>query len=739
MLMPYSRVLIRKRGWRSCLFHGGTCVVAWLKIAGGPSRSFSAAALLCCAFSTTHAAKFDVDEARVRSAVVDGREWPSAGRTYDEKRFSPLDAINRSNVSTLGLAAYLDFDEGRGLESTPLMVDNVLFTSLAWSKVIAVDASTGKLLWKYDPKVFKGKSIDACCDVVNRGVGVWKGKVYVGALDGRLIALDAKTGTPLWQVQTTDPDKAYTITGAPRVIRGKVIIGNGGADYGTRGYFSAYDADTGKMLWRFYVVPGDPSKPYERPELAEAAKSWKGDVYWKYGGGGNPWDGMAYDPELDLLYVGTGNGGPWNREIRSPGGGDNLFLGSIVAVKPDTGKLVWHYQETPGDSWDFTSTQQITLADLTIEGKRRQVLLHAPKNGFFYVLDRKTGRLLSAEKYGKVTWAERIDMTTGRPVENPAARYVDKPVVQWPSGFGAHNWHPMSFSPLTGLVYIPYQEVPGALRNQKDEFVYRPHRFNTGNGFSDAREFPRDSVSGALLAWDPVAQKARWRVPYKHYYNGGTLSTAGNLVFQGTADGRFVAYSADAGKSLWEFNAQTGVIAGPITYSVDGTQYVAVMAGWGGAAATVGGDASLAPGVRNVSRLLIFKLAGPLSLPPLPQNKEVTSLPAAAMNITAATDEQSIREGATLYANNCLACHGVGVVSGGLVPDLRKSQVATFGGYPGIVLGGALESLGMPKFGAYLTATDLEKIKSYIVSRRRVDLAARPAAAEPAYQPEEIK
>ncbi|MFP3550910.1 PQQ-dependent dehydrogenase, methanol/ethanol family [Paraburkholderia sp. SIMBA_049] len=666
-----------------------------------------------------------VDESRIVAQNSDGSDWLSYGRGYTEQRFSPLNQINAGNVSKLGLTAFVDFDEGRGLEATPLVADGTLFVSLSWSKVIAADAVTGKILWKYDPQVFKGKAIDACCDAVNRGVALWKGKVYVGTLDGRLVALDAKTGKLLWQVQTTDTTKAYTITGAPRVVKGRVIIGNGGADFGTRGYFSAYDADSGKMLWRFYVVPGDPSKPYESPELAEAAKTWHGNVYWKYGGGGNPWDGMAYDPDLDLLYVGTGNGGPWNREIRSPGGGDNLFLSSIVAVKPETGELVWHYQETPGDSWDFTSTQQITLATLPINGKQRQVILHAPKNGFFYVLDRKTGELLSAEKFGKVTWADRIDMKTGRPVENPAARYVDKPVTQWPSGFGAHNWHPMSYSPITNLVYIPYQEVPGVLRNQKDEFVYRPHRFNTGNGFSDARSFPRDSVSGALVAWDPVQQKERWRVPYKYYYNGGTLSTAGNLVFQGTADGRMMAYSADKGQALWTFAAQTGVVAGPITYSVNGEQYMAVMAGWGGAAATVGGDASLAPGVHNVSRLLIFKLGGTSELPPLQQQPKIDSLPASAMDIKARGDAESIKQGAVIYANNCLACHGVGAVSGGLTPDLRKSASQTFDGYSAIVRGGALEPLGMPKFGAYLTQDDVEKIKSYVVSRRRADLGPK--------------
>ncbi|AYW41086.1 MULTISPECIES: PQQ-dependent dehydrogenase, methanol/ethanol family [Pseudomonas aeruginosa group] len=668
-----------------------------------------------------------VNQATIVASEKDGSQWLSHGRTYDEQRFSPLQQITDQNASKLGLAWYLDLDNHRGLEATPLFSDGVLYASLSWSRVVAIDVKSGKLLWTFDPQIDRGKARDACCDAVNRGVALWQGKVYVGTLDGRLIALDSKSGHQVWSQQTTDNSKPYTITGAPRVVKGKVIIGTSGAEYGVRGYFSAYDAESGSMVWRFYTVPGDPAKPYEHPELAEAAKTWKGDQYWKLGGGGTVWDGMAYDPELDLLYVGTGNGSPWNRELRSPGGGDNLYLSSILAVRPDSGKLAWHYQVTPGDTWDFTATQQLTLATLEIQGQQRKVIMQAPKNGFFYVLDRESGKLLSAEKFGKVTWAERIDLATGRPVEAPGVRYEKEPIVMWPSPFGAHNWHSMSYNPRTGLVYIPYQEIPGVYRNEGKDFKVR-NGFNTGAGFSDATEIPREAVSGALLAWDPVKQKEAWRVPYSYYWNGGTLSTAGNLVFQGTADGKFIAYSADKGKQLWSFEAQTGIVAAPISYRFEGEQYVAVMAGWGGVAPLIGGDAANAPGVSNQSRLLVFKLDGKASLPPQPKKVAVTNN-RVPQPVTASPED--LAAGQQLYGNYCSVCHGVGAVSGGLVPDLRKSDESRRGIFSMIVLDGALRPLGMPSFKDSLTPEDVEKIKQYVMSREHADYvkAQLPAAA----------
>lgn len=685
-------------------------------------------AALTLALLAPFAGATPVDQAAIVASENDGSQWLSHGRTYAEQRFSPLKQITEQNADQLGLAWHLDLDNHRGLEATPLFSDGVLYASLSWSRAIAIDVKTGKQLWAFDPQIDRGKARDACCDAVNRGVALWNGKVYIGTLDGRLIALDAKTGQQVWSQQTTDNSLPYTITGAPRVVKGKVIIGNGGAEYGVRGYFSAYDAESGKMEWRFYTVPGDPNKPYEHPELAEAAKTWTGDEYWKLGGGGTVWDSMAYDPELDLLYIGTGNGSPWNRNIRSPRGGDNLYLSSILAIHPDSGRLAWHYQVTPGDSWDFTATQQLTLAELEIAGKPRKVIMQAPKNGFFYVLDRETGQLLSAEKFGKVTWAEKIDMATGKPVETPGVRYKDKPIVMWPSPFGAHGWHSMSFNPQTGLVYIPYQEIPGVYRNEGKDFVRRK-AFNTGAGFSDATEIPREAVSGALLAWDPVKQKEAWRVPYSNYWNGGTLSTAGNLVFQGTADGNFIAYSADKGKKLWSFAAQTGIVAAPISYRFEGEQYVAVMAGWGGVAPLIGGDAANAPGVGNVSRLLVFKLGGKDSLPPLPEKAQVVSRIPKPVDASA-TD---LAAGQQLFGSYCSVCHGVGAVSGGLIPDLRKSDEARRSLFQQIVLDGVLKPLGMPSFKDALEPADVEKIKQYVMSREYADYlkASQSAKAAP--------
>jgi alcohol dehydrogenase (cytochrome c)/quinohemoprotein ethanol dehydrogenase len=661
-----------------------------------------------------------VSDAQIVKAESQPGDWLTYGRTYSEQRFSPLRAINDQSAGRLGLAWYFDLDTHRGQEATPLIVDGVMYFSTAWSKVFALNAATGARLWSYDPKVPRAWGANACCDVVNRGVAVWQGKIYIGTLDGRLIALDAATGLPVWQQLTIDPHWRYTITGAPRIVKGKVIIGNGGAEMGVRGYVSAYDAGTGKLVWRFYTVPGDPSKPFESPALEKAAKTWTGE-WWKSGGGGTVWDAIVYDPELDLLYIGVGNGGPWNEKYRSPKGGDNLFLSSIVALKPDTGDYVWHYQETPAEMWDYTASQQITLADVKINGRPRKVIFHAPKNGFFYVLDRTDGALISAKPFTYINWATGVDMKTGRPLETALARYPGSdpaPVV--PGPLGAHSWQPMSYSPLTGLVYIPVNDV-GFKYKSAENFDAKKLAPNYGIDVVAAgmpqdptiKKFILDSVKGKLVAWDPVLQKQAWAVERPGPWNGGTLTTAGNLVFEGTAAGRFEAYRADTGEKVWSFDAQTGVMAGPVTYTVNGEQYVAVLAGWGGVFPLVAGEVSFKSGrVHNVSRMLAFKLDGKVSLPPLPPYEEPVLNPPASTASAAA-----IHRGEAVYQRFCSGCHGDVAVSGGLLPDLRYSTTLESEQWFKIVRDGAYQSMGMVAFGKEVSQQDAADVRAYVIFR----------------------
>jgi len=667
------------------------------------------------------AAAKKVDDKMLRQADTHVGDWLTHGRTYSETRYSPLKQISAGNVHQLGLAWSFDTETRRGLEATPLEIDGVIYTTGSWSIVYAIDARTGKPLWKYDPEVPRTFGSRACCDVVNRGVAIYRGKVYVGTLDGRLVALEAETGKVAWSVVTVDQTQPYTITGAPRVVKGKVIIGNGGAEFGVRGYVSAYDAETGKMAWRFYTVPGDPSQPFESEAMKKAAPTWTGE-WWKGGGGGTVWDSLAYDPELDLLYIGTGNGSPWNQQIRSPQGGDNLFLSSIVALRPDTGAYVWHYQTTPGDAWDYTATQHMILADLPIGGRTRKVLMQAPKNGFFYVLDRATGELISATAFAEITWAKGVDQKTGRPVEVPEARYKTNYSLHKPGPLGAHNWQPMSYNPQTGLVYLPAQDVPGFYMTDQ-KYRYTPGRWNLGVDFVPVLKDPPDPRAippGYLLAWDPVQQKERWRVAYKMMWNSGTLTTAGNLVFQGTSDGRFVAYSADKGEKLWEFPVGIGIIGSPVTYAVDGVQYVAVMAGWGGSFPLTGGYAMIPDiSVQNVGRLLAFAIGGKQKLPDLPKQM-LTALTPIESQATA----DVIARGNALFATFCAVCHGTGAIGGGgVIKALPLSEPEVFQRYPEIVLEGAYSDLGMPAFGQYLSRDEIEAIRAYII-KRRADFAA---------------
>jgi quinohemoprotein ethanol dehydrogenase len=667
-----------------------------------------------------------VDDTALRGAASAPDQWLTIGRDYAETRFSPLQQIDGTNVRRLGLAWSYDTQSLRGLEATPLESNGVLYATADWSNVFAVDAKTGRQLWRWDAKADRIRGYRACCDVVNRGVALYRDKVFVGVIDGRLAALDAATGALRWEVQTTPVNEPYTITGAPRVVDGKVIIGNGGAEMGVRGFVSAYDAETGKLAWRFYVVPGDPAKGFENEAMRKAAATWTGE-WWKNGaGGGTPWDCFAYDPELKLLYVGTGNGSAWDRKLRSPGGGDNLYLSSIVALHVETGELAWYYQTTPGDQWDYTAVQQLTLAELRIGGQKRKVIMQAPKNGFFYVLDRVTGELLSAQPYAKVTWAKGVDMKTGRPTETKQARYGYQSVTQWPGPGGAHNWQPMSFNPGTGLVYIPAVESSFNYVRERD-FKRVPGFWNMGidlsarSGSKEIPELPQSEyeagtgpevgAASSLLAWDPVAAKPRWRVKYQGTTGGGTLTTAGNLVFQGLSDGRLVAYTADTGDKLWEMQLGGGIIAAPSTWSLDGKQYVSVLVGWGGAVGLYVGNPTQQ--YKPPGRLFTFVLDGNAKLEPVRgiQKPQLTVID------NTATPAQ-VERGATLFARRCSMCHGVAAVSGGAIADLRYALPATYDMFEKIVHEGAYQQLGMPKFD-FFSAADVAAVKGYLLSRRK--------------------
>ncbi|WP_439817776.1 PQQ-dependent dehydrogenase, methanol/ethanol family [Zavarzinia sp. CC-PAN008] len=658
----------------------------------------------------------EIDGARIQNAESEPGNWLAHGRTYSEQRYSPLDQINDKNVGELGLGWYFDTHTDRGLEASPIVVDGIMFASGSWSVVFALDAKTGKQLWKYDPEVPGEWARRACCDVVNRGVAVYDGRVYVGTIDGRLVALDAKTGQPAWEINTIDRERPYTITGAPRIVNGKVIIGNGGAELGVRGYVSAYDAKTGEMAWRFYTVPGDPSKPFENPELEAAAKTWSGGKWWEVGGGGTVWDSMSYDPELNLLYVGTGNGSPWSRELRSPGGGDNLYLSSILALNPDTGRLVWYYQTTPGDTWDYTATQHLMLADLQINGETRKVIMQAPKNGFFYVLDRETGKLISADKYVHVTWASHVDLATGRPVETEeGSRWANKPELVFPSPYGGHNWQPMAFSPKTGFVYIPAMEIPFVF-GPDPNYQYRPGAWNLGTPLSTepvANPEPGPELVGKVIAWDPVSKREAWSVKSWGPWNGGLLATAGNLIFQGTGDGKVRALNATTGEILWQAPAQTGVIAPPVTYTIDGVQQVSILAGWGGAFGLAAGAAAKAAQVKSVGRILTFTLGGKETLPPTEIAALQPELPEGE------TPADQVRKGHALFGQFCSACHGADAVAGGVIPDLRYSSAAIHASWQDIVMGGILKDRGMASFADLIKAEDADAIHAYVIWRGR--------------------
>jgi PQQ-dependent dehydrogenase (methanol/ethanol family) len=664
-----------------------------------------------------------ITAARIVNADREPGNWLSHGRTYDEQRFSPLAKIDDANVANLGLAWYFDIDTNRSVEATPLVADGVMYVSEPWSIVHALDARTGELKWTYDPQTPRSWGAYACCDVPNRGVALWNDKVFVATFDGYLIAIDAQTGEEVWRTDTIDRTPPYTITGAPRVIKGKVIIGNGGAEYGVRGYVSAYDAETGEQLWRTYTVPGNPEDGFESDAMRAAAETWTGE-WWKFGGGGTAWDSFAYDPDLDLLYVGVGNGSPWNREIRSPGGGDNLYLASILALDPDDGAYRWHYQTTPGETWDYTATQHMILADFAIDGEMRRVIMQAPKNGFFYVVDRATGKLISAEPFIPVNWASHVDLDTGRPVETPGARYEIEQKVIFPGAWGGHNWHPMTYSPLTTLVYIPIIGTSESYASP-EEFEFFDNQMNNAIDWKTVSEVPAEeiesnpSITARVSAWDPVSQREVFRIDSGSGWNAGLLSTAGNLIFQGEGSGEFAAYNSVDGRQLWSAHAGTGIQAAPITYEVDGEQYVAVVGGWGGSLGSFEGDPGPNPELQAVGRVLAYKLDSDESLPPATV-VEYRLPDVAEPEVSAA----ALERGSLLFFERCSWCHGYGAVGNGSFPDLRFTSEANHGIWNSILLEGAYLSRGMPTFEGVLTEDDAEVIRAYVIRQGRLTTEA---------------
>ena len=701
---------------------------------------FALVALAACAAPAPTPGNIDL--ARLRAADGEPGQWLTLGRNFKGDRFSPLERITTENATGLGFAWEYPARTRRGRvehgqEATPVVVDGVLYASGPWGVVYAVDARTGQEKWRYDPEVDGSYNRKACCDVVSRGLQVWKGKVYVATIDGWLVALDAATGREIWRADTfkgTDRvNRSYTITGPPQVAKNVVVIGNSGAEFGVRGYVSAYDLETGEERWRFYTVPGDPAKgPPENAAMELAAKTWGPKTDWNSGLGGTVWGEMNYDPELNLLYVGTGNSTPYSGWYRDPSRGDNLFLVSILAINPDDGQLKWHYQLVPWELWDYTATSNMILADLTIDGKPRKVIMQAPKNGIFYVLDRETGAFISGKPFVFVNWMTGFD-STGRPMINPAAVYQDRPSVIFPTQVGAHNWQPIAFNARTGLVYIPAREQ-GMVMANVPSYQWTPGAGNVGAagafGFiyelvgMDPKLFepiikatpgvPSLDTREALIAWDPVAQQERWRVELgtEEYAGGGVVTTAGNLVIQGAANGRLTVYRADDGKKLHEIETGTGIMAAPISYELDGEQYVAVIAGFGGARARLYPKASAGFKYQNYGRILAFKLSGAATPLPPARTPQTTPEPPALEGVTDAVAAR----GGELFLAYCVTCHGArGETRLSSYPDLYRIPAGTHAIFDSIVLGGKLASSGMASFADVLKPEDARAIQAYLV------------------------
>lgn len=656
------------------------------------------------------------DEAIAQADQRQG-DWLSYGRNYREDRYSELSQITPANLDELGLAWSIDLGTKRGIQSTPIVVDGIMYLTGPWSVVWAVDARKGEVIWKYDPNVPKEMAIKLCCGVVNRGVALYQGSVFFGTLDGRLVSLDAASGKQNWEVMTVPEGEFYSITGAPRIVNGNVLIGNGGAEYKARGFVTAYNAKNGEQAWRFYTVPGNPQDEFEHPDLVEAAKTWNGE-WWKQGGGGTVWDSIAHDPELNLVYIGVGNGSHWNREIRSPGGGDNLYLSSIVALDADTGEYRWHFQTTPGDSWDYTATQHIVLADIEIDGAMRKVLMQAPKNGFMYVIDRITGEFISGDNFVYQNWTSGLD-ENGRPIEMPGARYLSGK-GHWitPGAIGAHNWFPMSYNRKTGLVYIPTgKSTLGYAYDEKIPYgaSQGPYAKIGGNlsldlklyreQVADPKAPPPWERSGRLIAYDPIKHEEVWGVDQPNIYNGGLLSTENGLLMQGDAQGMFSIRDAKTGDVLWQYDIRSGAIGAPITYLVDDEQYISLAVGWGGSQ----GQVTKAVDQLHPGTLYTWKIGGKAAPP-----AKIDTRSAPITTLTTDATDLSIGRGFDTFLNMCTLCHELGA-GGGAIPDLARSPDAVFGLYKDILIDGALVSQGMPSFAHVLSEEDVADLRAYVL------------------------
>lgn len=712
--------------------------------------AFVAAAVLAACGSRSTGSKVTptgrVDAARLADIEAEPGQWLTTGRDGGKTHYSPLDAINRDNVSRLGFAWEYRTGTNRGMQATPVVVDGVMYTSGVAGRVYALNAATGEKIWEFTPPLNLRNARGSCCDIVNRGVSVWQGRVYVGSFEGILYALDAATGKVVWEADTfIDRERAYSITGAPQVAGSVVVIGNGGAEFDTRGYVSAYNLETGELAWRFFLTPTDPSKPQDNPALEWAVKTWDPDRDWSWGGGGNAWDAFVYDADSDLVYFGTANGAPWNPAVRSPAGGDNLFLASLVALKASTGEYAWHYQQTPGEAWDYDSTPHLMLATLTLDGTPRKVLMQASKNGFFYVHDRVTGELLAADNFVDVNWATGVDLATGRPNINPDADYTKgKPIIVFPSGAGGHNFNPMSLSAKTGLVYIPaihsgmmLAATPPRPRAQAQtaggfqvSFVTGPINadelppiFKPVANPSYLRTVPSLETHAALKAWDPVARKVVWEHKYPSFNDhGGVLSTAGGLVVQGSIDGNLRFFDDASGRLLKEIFTGTSLIAAPMTYTVDGVQYIAVLAGTGGGGWTMWTPDKEASRRGNDNRILVFRLDGD-AVPVPPELPPPGPLPEPPAQTASAAD---IRAGSELFSGYCASCHSNFVPSP--VPDLRRSpMIRSTEAFAAVVRNGALQMRGMPAWDDLLTDAQIEQIRAHLV-----DVAAKAHAAQQA-------